>query len=387
MNEQQRQSPMYSYLNEMVDRKATDLYLTVGVPPTLRHENELSPLTDKPLTDEDMDKILGEVLTSRQRREFETSYELNIAMDMSERGRFRVNVLRQRQHNAMVIRRITSDIPSFSELNLPQQMENFAMARRGLILVCGVTSSGKSTSLASMVDYRNTNQQGHIITIEDPVEYYHPHKKSIVTQREVGIDTAAYNVALKNALRQKPDVILIGEIRDAEVMEQAISAAETGHLCLATLHTNNASQAVERIINFFPEERHQQIRIALSMNLRAIVAQRLVAKKDSGLTLALEIMKNEALIKELILKGETGKIREVMEQNASAGMKVFDMSLLELYKKGIISDETAIMESDVPADMRMKIKQVNFSGGVSGSAGENNSSKGMSQIDTSRLSL
>lgn len=379
------QSPIYKHLNTMVERKASDLYLTVGVPPTLRHENEMMPLSDEPFTDEDMDRILGEVLTSRQRREFETNYELNIALDMASQGRFRVNVLRQRQHNAMVIRRITSDIPNFSQLNLPSSMEELAMSRRGLILICGVTSSGKSTSLASMVDYRNSRQQGHIITIEDPVEYYHHHKKSIVTQREVGIDTASYHVALKNALRQKPDVILIGEIRDAEVMEQAISAAETGHLCLATLHTNNASQAVERVINFFPEERHKQIRIALSMNLRAVVAQRLVQKKDSGLALAVEIMRNEALIKELILKGETGKIREVMSQNVSIGMKVFDQSLIELYKQGVITEETAIAESDVPADMRMQLRQV--TPGEKTHPPKNNQPQDSSQIDISPLSL
>jgi len=380
-------SAIYNYLGQMIEQKATDLYLTVGVPATLRRENGLTKLSESDLTDEDIDHMLAEVLTSRQRREFETNFELNIALDMGERGRFRINVLRQRQHNAMVIRRITSEIPNFAELNLPPLIENLSMSRRGLILVTGVTSSGKSTSLASMIDYRNQNKPGHIITIEDPVEYYHTHKQSIVTQREVGIDTASYNVALKNALRQKPDVILIGEIRDADVMEQAISAAETGHLCLATLHTNNAPQAIERVINFFPEDRQQQIRVALSMNLRAVIAQRLVNRTDDSLALALEIMLNEALIKELILKGETGKIREVMLQNTSIGMKSFDQSLLELYKTGQISEDTAIAEADIPADMRMRLRQTNYGKGEKDQGGENNGSGGASQIDTSRLSL
>lgn len=380
-------SPILGFLGQMIEEQATDLYLTVGVPATLRRENGLKRLSETALTDEDLDQMLAEVLTSRQRREFETNFELNIALDMGDRGRFRVNVLRQRQHSAMVIRRITSEIPNFQELNLPPLMEKLAMGKRGLILVTGVTSSGKSTSLASMIDFRNERKPGHIITIEDPVEYYHAHKQSIVTQREVGIDTASYHVAMKNVLRQKPDVILIGEIRDAEVMEQAITAAETGHLCLATLHTNNASQAVERIINFFPEDRQQQIRIALSLNLRAVVAQRLVNRKDKSLALALEIMLNEALIKELILKGETGKIRDVMAQNTSIGMKTFDQSLIDLYKKGEISEETAIIEADVPADMRMKIQQANYGRDQSDSNQENNGDGGTSQIDTSRLSL
>ncbi len=387
MNAHSKQSHMYQYLTEMVRHGASDLYLTVGVPPTLRNENDLTQLSEIPVTDEDMDKMLGEVLTSRQRREFETNYELNIAFDLSEQGRFRINVLRQRQHNGMVIRRITSDIPSFEDLTLPPIMANLSLAKRGLILVCGVTSSGKSTSLASMVDYRNQMEQGHIITIEDPVEYYHPHKKSIITQREVGIDTASYHIALKNALRQKPDVILIGEIRDAEVMEQAISAAETGHLCLATLHTNNAPQAIERIINFFPEERQKQLRIALSMNLRAIVAQRLINKKEGGLALAMEIMLNEALVKELILKGDTGKIRDVMMQNQSMGMKVFDQSILELYQKGLITEETAIHEADIAADMKVALRQQNYGTAQGGDQGENTGSSDISQIDTSRLSL
>lgn len=371
---------IYTYLDAMINAKASDLYLTVGVPPTIRRDNDLKSLTEDALEIEDLEAMLNEVLTSRQRREYDANMELNLAMDMGDQGRFRVNVMRQRQHPGMVIRRITSQIPSFEDLRLPPIFEQLAVERRGLILVCGVTSSGKSTSLAAMIDYRNARKEGHIITIEDPIEYYHHHKKSIITQREVGIDTNSYNIALKNALRQKPDVILVGEIRDAEVMEQALQAAETGHLCLATLHTNNASQAIERIINFFPEERQNQVRIALSMNLRAIIGQRLVNTVDGAVTPAIEVMLNEALIKELILKGETGKIREVMSQNNSIGMVVFDQALYGLFVQGMISEETAIAESDIPSDMKMRIQQKK----LGGSEGKDD---GLPQIDTTQLSL
>ena len=368
---------IYAYLNEMIKRHATDMYLTVGVPPTLRVDNELHAMGETPLQEEDLQGMLNEVLTSRQRREFDTNMELNLAFDMGKEGRFRVNVMRQRQHSGMVIRRITSLIPTFDDLRLPKIMESLALEKRGLIMICGVTSSGKSTSLASMVDFRNRTVGGHIITIEDPIEYYHEHKKGIVTQREVGIDTASYTVALKNALRQKPDVILVGEVRDPEVMEQTIAAAETGHLCLATIHTNNAPQAVERMVNFFPEERQQQVRIALAMNLRAIVSQRLVRSVSGDMVVALEIMLNEALIKELILKGDTVRIKDVMANNASTGMIVFDQSLLKLYADGIIDEKTAITEADIPTDMKMKIQQFKLS----------DKSRGMPNIDTSRLSL
>ncbi len=368
---------IYAYLNEMVKRSASDLYLTVGVPPTLRIDNELYPMGDEHVREEDMQAILAEVLTSRQRREFDTSMELNLAFDMGAQGRFRVNVMRQRQHTGMVIRRITSNIPSFEDLRLPKIFEKLALEKRGLIMVSGVTSSGKSTSLAAMADYRNMTQTGHIITIEDPIEYYHEHKKGIVTQREIGIDTSSYHIALKNALRQKPDVILVGEVRDAEVMEQTITAAETGHLCFATIHTNNASQAVERIINFFPEDRQQQIRIALSMNLRAIIAQRLVRSVSGEMVVALEILLNEALIKELILKGDTTKIRDVMANNNHTGMICFDQSLFKLYTDGMISEQTAVIEADIQADMKMRIQQHKLS----------DKSKGLPNIDTSRLSL
>lgn len=367
---------IYSYLHEMMNRRATDLYLTVGVAPTLRIDNELYPLSEMSLNEEDMQVMLGEILTSRQRREFDANMELNLAFDMGGEGRFRINVLRQRQHTGMVIRHITSNIPSFQQLRLPSLMEGLSLEKRGLIVVCGVTASGKSTSLAAMVDYRNQNIGGHIITIEDPIEFYHDHKRSILSQREVGIDTNSYGVALRNALRQKPDVILVGEVRETEVMEQAITAAETGHLCLCTLHASNASQAIERMINLFPEERHLQMRNALSLNLRAILAQRLVRSVDGGSVVVVEVLLNEAFIKELIMKGDSVRIKEVMSSNNAAGMMTFDQSLFKHYVEGTIDELTAISEADVPADMKMRIQQFKLSG-----------STALPNVDTSRLSL
>jgi twitching motility protein PilU len=361
----------------MIQKQATDIYITVGVPPMLRINGELNPLGEQVLQEDDVQAMLNEVLTSRQRREFDSNMELNLAFDMGKEGRFRVNVLRQRQHTAMVIRRITSTIPSFEQLRLPKILESLAIEKRGLIMVSGVTASGKSTSLASMIDFRNRTFGGHIVTIEDPIEYYHEHKKGVVTQREIGIDTNSYQVALKNALRQKPDVILVGEVRDPEVMEQTITAAETGHLCFATIHTNNAAQAIERMINFFPEDRQQQMRIALSLNLRAIIAQRLVRAVDGSMVVALEILLNEALIKELILKGDTVKVKEVMANNNPAGMVTFDQSIFKLYSEGLINEMTAIAEADIPADMKIRVQNAKIGGKGSG----------MSNIDTSKLSL
>lgn len=367
---------VYSFLHEMINRRATDLYLTVGVPPTLRIENELEALSELSLTEEDMQVMLNDVLTSRQRREFDANMELNLALDMGGEGRFRVNVMRQRQQTGMVIRHITSRIPSFEQLHLPQLMEGLALEKRGLIILCGVTASGKSTSLASLVDYRNQNMGGHIITIEDPIEFYHDHKRAIITQREVGIDTNSYGIALRNALRQKPDVIMVGEVREADVMEQALTAAETGHLCLSTLHASSASQAIDRITNFFPEERHLQVRSSLAVNLRAIVAQRLVRSVRGDLVVALEVLLNEAFIKELIQKGDTLRIKEIMANNSAAGMIVFDQSLYKLYVDGEIDERVAISEADVPADMKMRIQQHKLS-----------STEGLPSVDTSRLSL
>lgn len=347
----------------MNEKAASDMYLTVGFPPSLRMDSGLLALRDTPITVDELNEIIGSILTSRQRRDFDAHMELNTSLDVGRFGRFRVNVLRQRQFPALVIRRIVSKIPTFEELHLPPLMGQLAMERRGLILVTGMTGSGKSTTLASMIDYRNANDFGHIITIEDPIEYFHEHKKSLITQREVGVDTESFAVALKNALRQRPDVILVGEIRDRDVMEQALTAAETGHLCLATLHTNNTYQSIERIVNMFPEEFHGQIRLNLSMNLRGIISQRLIPAAEGGLAIAIEVMLNQGLVRDLIHKGEITKIREVMEQNAQMGMCSFDQCLFHLYKEGKITEATAVSQSDQPGDLKIKIQQYRVGNG------------------------
>lgn len=355
-------SVIFNYLKSMNDHKASDLYLTVGSSPKLRAENSFIAIGDQKLTAEDVNEIINSILTSRQKRDFEVQHELNTSLDMGQHGRFRVNVLRQRQFPALVIRRIISKIPSFSDLRLPKILEKLSMEKRGLVLLTGMTGSGKSTTLAAMVDYRNAHEEGHIVTIEDPIEYFHDHKKSVITQREVGVDTESYAIALKNALRQRPDVILVGEIRDREVMEQALTSAETGHLCLATIHTNNAYQAIERIVNLFPEDYGHQIRLNLSANLKAIISQRLIPSTNGTQVPAIEIMLNQGLVRELILKGEISKIREVMEQNNSLGMFSFDQSLHKLFLDGLITEETALSQSDRPTDMKLKLQQTKLSG-------------------------
>lgn len=381
MNSEAPPPAIFNYLTAMHQHKASDLYLTVGYPPSLRVDDKMIPLSSSPLDFQDIQDILAAILTSRQKREFDMNMELNTALDMGEHGRFRINVLKQRQSPALVIRRIISQIPSFEELRLPPIMERLTMERRGLVLISGVTGSGKSTTLAAMVDYRNKNAEGHIITIEDPVEYYHEHQKSLVTQREVGVDTESYRVAMKNALRQRPDVILVGEIRDREVMEQALTITETGHLCLATIHTNNAYQAIERIVNFFPEDLLMQIRLNLAMNLKAIISQRLIPGINGQMIPAIEVMINQGLVRELILKGEITKIRDVMEQSATLGMCTFDQSLLSLFESGLISEETAITNSDKPSDIKIKLQNVKLS------PNDRNKKSGLRSIDTSRISL
>ncbi len=370
----------FQYLEAMNKHEASDLYITRGRPPMLRTSKELFPLHDNDLDSEDVGEIMQTILTTRQRRDFEIHQELNTSLDLGETGRYRVNVLMQRQDPAIVIRRIVSKIPSFSELKLPESLGRLALLQRGLILVTGMTGSGKSTTLASMIDYRNKQKSGHIITIEDPIEYFHEHKQSIITQREVGVDTESYYVAMKNSLRQRPDVILVGEIRDREVMEQALTIAETGHLCLATLHTNNSYQAIERIVNLFPKEMIAQVRSNLAMNLRAIISQRLLPSTEGTLVPALEVLLNQGLIKELIDNGQTGKMRDVMEQNVSQGMCVFDQSILQLYASKLITKDTAISQSDLPNDMAIKIKQFEL-GQV------NKTSDSFQSIDTSLLSF
>ena len=368
---------VYTFLKAMNERRAADLYLTVGFPASVRVDDRLEPITDVPLDAAILNEILNSILTTRQKRDFENKMELNTALDMGDQGRYRINVLQQRQNPALVIRRIISKIPSFEELRLPAILKKLSLTKRGLILLTGMTGSGKSTTLAAMIDHRNQNEMGHIITIEDPIEYFHEHKRSVISQREVGVDTESYAIALKNALRQRPDVILVGEIRDREVMEQALTAAETGHLCLATLHTNNSYQAIERIVNMFPEDSQSQIRLNLSTNLRGIISQRLVPSVSGNMTVALEIMLNDGLIKDLIHEGKITKIREVMESNANMGMATFDQSLLGLFRQGLITEDVAISQSDLPSDMKIKIQQTKLSG--QGDA--------FSNMDTSKLRI
>jgi twitching motility protein PilU len=382
LNSASQPPAIYNYLLAMNEHKASDLYLTVGFPPTLRVEDQMIHIGETVLEPADVENILSSMLTSRQKREFDTSMELNTALDMGDQGRFRINVLKQRQVPALVIRRIVTKIPSFADLKLPAILEKLSLEKRGLVLVTGITGSGKSTTLAAMVDHRNNHVPGHIITIEDPIEYYHEHKKSVVTQREIGVDTESYAIAMKNSLRQRPDVILVGEIRDRDVMDQALMITETGHLCLATIHTNNAYQAIERIVNFFPEELAGQVRLNLSMNLKAIISQRLIQGSDGRMVPAVEIMLNQGLVRELILKGEITKIKDVMEQNNTLGMCTFDQSLLRLFGQGLISEDIAISNSDKPSDLKIKLQQMRLSGGPTGRDGSV-----LSKLDTSRIKL
>lgn len=337
---------------------ASDMYITMNRPIMLRVMDDLIPVDEFPVMKMDSIKeILGAILTERQLQEFNNFHEMNVSFGIPGLGRYRVNAMQQRQTPSLVIRAIRKDIPEFDTLGLPDDLKKLALNKRGIILLCGMTGSGKSTTLASMIDYRNQTTAGHIITIEDPIEYLYEHKQSIISQREVGVDTDNYHVALKNAFRQKPDVILIGEVRDRYVMEQALIAAETGHLCLSTIHANNAYQAIERIMNFFEETQLNQARMNLAMNLRGIIAQRLILGKDGKQVLAFEVLLNEGYVRELILKGETNKIRDVMAQNKAGGMVTFDQTLLRLYEEGKIDEAVAIAEADMPVDMELQIRK------------------------------
>jgi twitching motility protein PilU len=350
-----------AYLRYMVEKDASDIYLTVGVPPMFKIEGETYPYDEGPLTPEETETIAFSIMTERQRNEFLKELEMNLALYYPELGRFRVNIFRQRSYVGIVIRQIKTRIKSIDELGLPQIFKDIAMSKRGLVLVVGGTGSGKSTTLAAMIDYRNSNQRGHIITIEDPIEFVHEHKMSVITQREVGFDTHSFFNALKNTLRQAPDVILIGEIRDKETMEHAITFAETGHLCMGTLHANNANQAIERIINFFPVERHLQIYLQLSLNLRAIISQRLLPGVDGKRVAAVEILLDSPRVKDLILKGDIGLLKETMAQSYNEGMQTFDQHIFELYMQGKVSQDNAIAYADSPNDMRLKIKMAQIS--------------------------
>lgn len=347
---------VHTLLEDMVTRRASDLYLTYDSPAALRINDNIVAVNRFALKDEDIQRYISQLLTPEQQDEFHSTFELNMALNFNDAARFRVNVFRQQAHHGIVIRRIENSIPSLESLNLPPVYGELAMLKRGLILVSGQTGSGKSTSLAAMVGFRNTHGQGHIITVEDPIEFVHQHHKCIITQRDVGLDTYSYALALKNALRQRPDLVVIGEVRDREVMEQAIYFAETGHLCIATIHANNASQTIERVINFFPEDRHPQILLNLSLNLRATLSQRLMRTQDGGRTLALEIMLNRGLIRQHIELGKIRQLREMIEKGATDGMQTFDQHLFNLYKSRVISEEVALAESDSLANLRMQIQ-------------------------------
>jgi twitching motility protein PilU len=343
------------YLKILVQNDGSDLYLTVDAPPAAKFQGTLKPLENVKLTPVRIKEIAYSLMDEDQQKAFEHVPEMNLAISESGVGRFRVNIFKQRNSFALVIRNIKIDIPNADKLGLPPILRKSIMEKRGLILFIGATGSGKSTSLAALIDYRNANASGHIITIEDPIEYIHPHKKSLVNQREVGVDTLSYEDALKNTLRQAPDVILIGEIRSQETMEHALVFAETGHLCLSTLHANNSNQALDRIINFFPEERRNQLLLDLSLNLKAFVSQRLVPTIDGKRTAAIEILLGTQLVRDLIQKGDIHGIKEVMEKSENVGMQTFDSHLLRLYKEGTISMEEALQNSDSPNNLKLKI--------------------------------
>ncbi|MCP4284145.1 MAG: PilT/PilU family type 4a pilus ATPase [Gammaproteobacteria bacterium] len=344
------------YLKLMVQKNGSDLFFSTGAPPNLKAEGRTMPIGDTPMGHGMVRKLAYSIMSDDQVSEFEATMECNLAVSMSGLGRFRVNVFKQRGDVAMVIRYIKGDIPSIEDLNLPQQLKELIMMPRGLILVVGSTGSGKSTSLASMIDHRNANATGHILTIEDPVEFLHTHKKSVVDQREVGLDTLSYEVALKNAMREAPDVILIGEIRDKETMKHAIAYAETGHLCLSTLHANNANQALDRIVNFFPDTAHHQLFMDLSLNLKAVISQRLVKSKDGKRVPAVEIMLLTTFVAELIQKGDVHSVKEAMEQGSERGMQTFDQALYNLYKDGQITLEEALGNADSRNNLSLKIR-------------------------------
>ena len=343
-------------LSVMVEHDASDLYLTVDCPPMYRVNGIVRPAGNRCLQAADTEALAHSIMNDRQQRDFAETNEANLALYFQGLGRFRVNVFRQKTFVGIVLRQIRSHILTIDDLTLPQILKDIAMTKRGLVLLVGATGCGKSTTLAAMIDYRNDNSAGHIISIEDPIEFVHTHKKSIITQRELGMDTGSYGTALKNALRQAPDVVFIGEIRDTETMEAAITFAETGHLCLATLHSNNANQAMERIMNFFPAERHAQIYLQLSLNLRSIVSQRLVRTVEGGRTAAAEILLDSPRVKDLVHKGEVAELKEAMEKSTNFGMQTFDQSLFDLYKAGKISYEEAIRNADSANNLRLRIK-------------------------------
>jgi twitching motility protein PilU len=344
-------------LRAMVDAGASDLYLLVDNPPLLRVEGVNQPVGDVPLSAADTEALATSVMSRSELEEYHSTKEMNLAISLGDVGRFRVNVLQQRSSVGMVIRQIKTDIPTLAQMRLPDILKDLILTKRGLILVTGATGSGKSTTLAAMIDHRNTHTKGHIITVEDPVEFIHPNRNCCVTQREVGTDTLSFSAALKNTLRQAPDVILIGEIRDLETMEAAITFAETGHLCLGTLHSSNANQTLQRVMNFFPAERHAEIYLQLSLNLRAVLSQRLVPGVEGKRVAALEVLLDTPWVKELIRKGEVDTIKEAMERGANEGCQTFDDALLDLYRQGRIDMKEALANADSTNNLRIKLTQ------------------------------
>jgi twitching motility protein PilU len=350
------------WLKILSAENGSDLYLSTGAPPCAKFEGELKPIAPEILQPGEIKDIAYEIMDPTQQAEFEQELEMNLANSISGYGRFRINIFMQRNEVGIVARNIVAEIPHWKDLRLPPVLTEVVMRKRGLFLFVGATGSGKSTSLAALIDYRNSNSSGHIVTIEDPVEYVHSHKKSIVNQREVGVDTRSWHNALKNALRQAPDVILVGEIRDRETMQHAIAFAETGHLCISTLHANNANQALDRIINFFPEDRRAQLLMDLSLNLQCIVSQRLIPTVDGKRSAAIEVLLGTPRVADLILKGELEGIKEIMQKSEHSGMKTFDTALFELYQEGLISEEEALRNADSLNNVRLKIKFANEDG-------------------------
>lgn len=344
-------------LKMMVEKGASDLFITAGVAPSLKVHGEIKPVTEGVLTTEQARDVVMSVMNAHQRSEFERTLECNFAIGVAGLGRFRVNVFQQRNSIGMVLRRIQTEIPKLEDLGLPPILQDISMTKRGLVIFVGGTGTGKSTSLAAMIGYRNQNSSGHIISIEDPIEYVHRHQSCIITQREVGVDTESFETALKNTLRQAPDVILIGEIRDRETMSHAIAFAETGHLCLSTLHANSANQALDRVINFFPDDRRGQLLMDLSLNLKAVIAQRLLPRADGkGRCAAIEIMLNTPLMSDLLLKGAVHDIKGLMTRSTESGMQTFDQALYDLYQQGDITYEDAVRYADSANDLRLMVK-------------------------------
>ena len=344
-------------LKLMLGRNASDLFITAEFPPAIKVDGKIAKVSSQALTSAHTLTLTRSVMNDKQAAEFERTKECNFAISPAGLSRFRVNAFMQQGCVGMVMRTIPNAIPTIDQMGLPQVLKDIAMTKRGLVILVGATGSGKSTTLAAMVDWRNSNSHGHIITIEDPVEFVHPHKNCVVTQREVGIDTDSWEAALKNTLRQAPDVILMGEIRDRETMEHAVAFAETGHLCMATLHANSANQALDRIINFFPEERRVQLLMDLSLNLRSLVSQRLIPKQDGkGRVAAIEVLLNTPLISELIFKGSVGGIKEIMKKSRNLGMQTFDQALFDQYEANMITYEHALANADSANDLRLQIR-------------------------------